>query len=116
MTTRGLRATLQPDSEVHFLPAISIRSDGSIAISWYDRRRFGASSTKTDYFGEIRPSVGTQAADFRITTGATDWNGTSTLIIPNFGDYTDNGSSGMTTYFTWSDGRLGVPQPFVSKR
>jgi len=104
------------DFVLHFLPAISIRSDGSIAISWYDRRRFGASSTKTDYFGEIRPSVGTQAADFRITTGATDWNGTSTLIIPNFGDYTDNGSSGMTTYFTWSDGRLGVPQPFVSKR
>ena len=48
-----------------------------------------------------------------ITTGPTDWMNTSTLIIPNFGDYTDNATSGTTTYYTWSDGRLGVPQPFV---
>jgi hypothetical protein len=74
---------------------------------------FGPDSTKTDYFGEIRPSSGVSATDFRITTGATDWLGTSSLIIPNFGDYTDNISTGTKTYFTWSDGRIGVPQPFV---
>ncbi len=51
--------------------------------------------------------------DFRITTGSSDWNGTSSLITPNVGDYTDNASAGNTTYYTWSDGRLGVPQPFV---
>ena len=45
--------------------------------------------------------------------GATDWTNTSSLITPNFGDYTDNTSVGTTTYYTWSDGRLGVPQPFV---
>ena len=36
-----------------------------------------------------------------------------TGIVPNFGDYTDNASVGTTTYYTWSDGRLGVPQPFT---
>jgi hypothetical protein len=99
---------------LHFMPAVSVRSDGSIASSWYDRRLSGPTSTRTDYFAEVRPSAGTDANDFRVTTGSTNWAGTSSVITPNFGDYTDNASTGTTTYFTWSDGRLGVPQPFVA--
>ena len=57
-----------------------------------------------------------QSPDFRITTGSTDWAATSSLIDPNFGDYTDNTSTGTRTYFIWSDGRIGVPQPFVDSR
>jgi len=98
---------------LHFLPALSVRSDGSIASSWYDRRVAGPNSTLTDVFAEVRKSPTANAKDFRVTTGATDWNATSSIIAPNFGDYTDNASSGTTTYFTWSDGRIGVPQPFV---
>lgn len=37
-------------------------------------------------------------------------------MSPNFGDYTDNASTGTRTYDTWTDGRLGVPQPFVDRR
>ena len=73
-------------------------------------------SSTTDYFGEIRATPTTSARDFRITTGSTDWTNTSSLITPNFGDYTDNASTGSTTYYTWSDGRLGIPQPFVDHR
>jgi hypothetical protein len=98
---------------LHFLPAVSVRSDGAIATSWYDRRLNGPDSSRTDYFGEVRSTTTGNATDFRITTGSTDWANTSSLINPNFGDYTDNASSGTTTYFTWSDGRIGVPQPFV---
>jgi hypothetical protein len=101
------------DFTLHFLPAVSVRSNGHICTSWYDRRGFGPDSAHTDYFGECRPSIGSNGADFRITTGATDWTNTSSLIIPNFGDYTDNASAGTTTYYTWSDGRIGVPQPFT---
>jgi hypothetical protein len=101
---------------LHFLPAVSVRSDGSSSVSWYDRRIAGPNSTTTDYFGEIRATPTTSAPDFRITTGSTDWAATSSFIAPNFGDYTDNASSGTTTYYTWSDGRLGVPQPFVDHR
>lgn len=101
---------------LHFLPAISVRDDGTICTSWYDRRLFTPDSTRTDYFGECRPSAGSSQPDFRITTGSTDWNATSSVIAPNFGDYTDNAASGAVTYFTWSDGRLGVPQPFVDRR
>jgi hypothetical protein len=101
------------DYTLHFLPALSVRSNGHTCTSWYDRRRFGPDSARTDYYGECRASTGVQGADFRITTGATDWTNTSSLITPNFGDYTDNASAGSTTYYTWSDGRLGVPQPFT---
>lgn len=98
---------------LHFLPAVSVGSDGSIRTSWYDRRLSGADSAVTDYFGEIRAAAGTNGTDFRITTGSTDWTNTGSLLNPNFGDYTDNSTTGTTTYYTWSDGRVGVPQPFV---
>ncbi|MBA2558946.1 MAG: hypothetical protein H0V07_03515, partial [Propionibacteriales bacterium] len=101
---------------LHFLPAVSVQADGSIATSWYDRRLAGPDSARTHYFGEIRTAPRSAAHDFRITTGATDWANTSTAAAPNFGDYTDNASAGLTTYFTWSDGRIGVPQPFVDHR
>lgn len=101
------------DYSLHFLPAVSVRTDGTICTSWYDRRRGGPDSTLTDYYADCRTAAGTNATDRRITTGATDWNGTSSAINPNFGDYTDNTTDGTRTYYTWSDGRLGVPQPFV---
>ena len=101
---------------LHFLPAVSVRAGGAVAVSWYDRRLNGPDSSRTDYFADIRATPAQNGADVRITTGATDWANTSSLIAPNFGDYTDNASSGEKTYFTWSDGRIGVPQPFVDSR
>jgi len=101
---------------LHFMPAVSVREDGTICTSWYDRRLHGANSTRTDYFADCRTSATRNGEDIRITTGATDWAATSSQIDPNFGDYTDNATDGTHTYFTWSDGRLGIPQPFTDHR
>jgi hypothetical protein len=98
---------------LHFLPAVSVGDGDRVITSWYDRRLWGPDSTRTDYFAEISPGPTTAADDFRVTTDDSDWNGVSTRITPNFGDYTDNTTDGGTVYFTWSDGRLGFPQPFV---
>jgi hypothetical protein len=98
---------------LHFMPAVSVGSDGSIRTSWYDRRTAGADSADTELWAEVRPDASTGVSDFEVTTGPTDWIGTSGLINPNFGDYTDNATVGTTTYYNWSDGRVGVPQPFV---
>jgi hypothetical protein len=118
LTVRGPLVKVNDDASfaLHFLPALSVRRDGSLAVSWYDRRLSGPNSTRTDYFGEIRSAPTTSSPDFRITTGATDWNSTSSATAPNFGDYTDNASSGGRTYFAWTDGRIGVPQPFLDHR
>jgi hypothetical protein len=103
---------------LHFLPAICIQADGSIVSSWYDRRKGGPNSTLTDYFAETRPSPSVNTTDHPVTTGPTDWNATSSSIVPNFGDYTNNACTALTknknvAYYNWSDGRTGVPQPFV---
>jgi hypothetical protein len=118
LTTLGpvQRVNDDADFSLHFLPAVSVRANGTICTSWYDRRLSGPTSAVTDYYGECRPSPTSAASDFRITTASTDWLGTSSLINPNFGDYTDNATNGTTTFFTWSDGRLGIPQPFVDHR
>jgi hypothetical protein len=107
------RANDGSDFALHFLPGLSVRSNGQICTSWYDRSRFGPDSARTDYTGECRATPRSPGADFPISTGSTDWTNTSSLITPNFGDYTDNTSVGGTTYYTWSDGRLGTPQPFT---
>jgi hypothetical protein len=110
-----LRLNSDTSGALKFMPAVCFLSDGSMVTSWYDRRGHGASSTLTDYWGDIRPAPYAAANNFKITTVATDWNGTGSIINPNFGDYTDNTCDGMQPYFTWSDGRIGVPQPFVAK-
>lgn len=101
---------------MHILPAVSVHSDGTISTSWYDRRIGGADSTRTDYYADCRATAAANSTDIRVTTGSTDWAGTSSLINPNFGDYTDNATDGTMTYFAWSDGRLGIPQPFTGRR
>jgi hypothetical protein len=100
---------------LHFLPALTVTADGQVCTSWYDRRLSAPDSPLTDYFGECRIGTGRNTPDFRITTGQTDWTNTSSIIIPNFGDYTDAWADGNTVYYSWSDGRLGVPQPFVDQ-
>ena len=92
---------------------MSVGPADSVVTSWYDRRLWGPDSARTDYFAEVTSGPGVAAPDFRVTTDDSDWNGVSTRITPNFGDYTDNTTDGSTLYFTWSDGRLGFPQPFV---
>jgi len=99
---------------LHFMPAVCFMTDGSMVTSWYDRRNYPADSAMTDYFGDVRPAPYAPAANFKITTAATDWTNTGSIIAPNFGDYTDNACTGTSAYFTWSDGRMGVPQPFVA--
>lgn len=118
LATRGEihRVNDKGDSNLHFLPALSVGPAGAINVSWYDRRLSGSNYGRTDYFGERRATPGTNGTDFRITTGSSDWTNTSSLIDPNFGDYSDNATDGSTTYYIWSDGRLGTPQPFVDSR
>jgi hypothetical protein len=99
---------------LHFLPAVSVDAQGYTNISWYDRR-VGQGTTRTDVFAASIPPSGSAEDNIRVTTISTDWLATSSGISPNFGDYTDNTSDGTHFYVTWSDGRIGVPQPFVAR-
>jgi hypothetical protein len=98
---------------LHMFPAVCVETTGSIVTSWFDRRNFTPGSGSTDYYGEIRTVPGTNGTDFKITSLSSDWTQDSSMMAPNFGDYTDNSCNGNTPFFSWSDGRLGIPQPFV---
>ena len=61
----------------------------------------------------------TPKSNTRVTNDSSDWLAVSSIIIPNFGDYTDNyvvpgKASGGRLFVAWSDGRISVPQPFAS--
>ena len=99
-----------------FLPAVrNADASGNLDISFYSRS--SANTALTDVNASLKVDPRTTStptrSDTRITTGSSDWNAVSSIIVPNFGDYTDNYFVGSTLYVAWSDGRLGFPQPFA---
>lgn len=99
-----------------FLPALrNATSAGLLNVSWYDRRGQSGAHTNVWAARNVDPRTTSTPANVQVTNTATDWNAVSSDIIPNFGDYTDNYSVGTTLYVAWSDGRMGLPQPFASK-
>jgi hypothetical protein len=107
---------------LHFLPALrNTDASGKLQVSWYERSSGNTAVTDVRAALGVDPSTtSTPASNVLVTTVPTDWNNVSSDIIPNFGDYTDNyvvatpswPFTGSRVYVAWSDGRLGLPQPF----
>ena len=98
-----------------FLPAVrNADGKGNLSVSFYSRSSANTALTNVRASLKVDPrtTITPTRSDTQITTGSSDWNAVSSIIIPNFGDYTDNYFVGTTLYVAWSDGRLGFPQPF----
>ena len=106
-----------------FMPWICA-TNGTAYVSWYDRR-LNPNSALTDVCAatEVDPRItSTPKSNTRVTDFSSNWLAVSSIIVPNFGDYTDNfvvpvpkgGASGGRLFAAWSDGRVNVPQPFAS--
>jgi len=102
-------------------PALrTANSDGLLDVSWYSRASVATSVTSVLAAIGVSPRATATPGNIAITNVASDWDHDSSLIVPNFGDYIDasvgvTGSwpyVGGTLYIAWSDGRLGIPQPF----
>jgi len=115
---------LNNDTEIgtlHFMPALrNVDCQGNLNVSWFDRRR-NPSSAFTDVFAAlgVNPrTTSTPSSNTRVTNLPSNWLSNSSLITPNFSDYTDNfvdTASGTATLFAaWSDGRYTIPQPFCA--
>ena len=106
---------------LHFLPSLrNVDAKGLLNVAWYDRRR-NPGSTETDLFAALGVDPTTSASpstNVRVTNIATDWLSVGSIIIPNFGDYTDNyidiSGTTSTMFAAWSDGRYNIPQPFAA--
>lgn len=108
---------------LHFLPALrNANANGTLNISWYERSSPMTTLTNLVAALNVDPlTTSTPGSNTLVTTVATDWlKVTAFPFFPNFGDYTDNyiiaspGApyTGIKLYMAWSDGRIGVPQPF----
>jgi hypothetical protein len=98
-----------------FLPAVrNADGRGNLNISYYARSSANTALTNVNASLKVNPRTTTAptGSDTKVTTGPSDWNAVSSIIVPNFGDYTDNYVAGTNLYLAWSDGRLGFPQPF----
>lgn len=102
-------------------PAVrSANLDGLLDVSWYSRTSVTTADTSVLAAIGINPRSTATPANIQVTNVLSNWDNDSSLIVPNFGDYTDNAVSvtgtwpyvGSTLYVAWSDGRLGIPQPF----
>ena len=106
----------------NFLPALRVANGkGNLDVSWYSRTSANSAVTAVTAVTGVSPrTTATPRPATTITSATSDWNSVSSDIVPNFGDYTDNvlvttGTApyvGSTLYVAWSDGRLGLPQPF----
>src|SRR6266699_1469098 len=106
---------------LHFLPALrQAQASGLIDVSYYQRDSANTDSTNVDAVLNLNPRTTGPGSRTRVTNVPSAWIDTSSDIIPNFGDYTDNYVQAIsqapyyndTLYVAWSDGRLGFPQPF----
>jgi hypothetical protein len=107
---------------VHMLPALrTATAAGRLDVTWYSRSTPTTANTNVDGVLGVSPlTTSTPSSNVRITTVASNWLTNVSIIVPNFGDYTDaalttTGTApfvGRTLYVAWSDGRFGVPQPF----
>jgi hypothetical protein len=120
---QGKPVVLNPAADAsNFLPALRVaNASGNLDVSWYSRTNANSAITGvTAVIGVSPRAISTPRSSVRITTANSDWLSVSSDIDPNFGDYTDNvlvarGTApyvGSTLYVAWSDGRLGLPQPF----
>ncbi len=113
---------INPDTGgLHFLPALrQAQASGLIDVSYYQRDSANTDSTNVDAVLNLNPRTTGPGSRTRVTNVPSAWIDTSSDIIPNFGDYTDNYVQAIsqapyyndTLYVAWSDGRLGFPQPF----
>jgi hypothetical protein len=106
----------------HFLPALrNTNQFGKLNVSWYSRSSANTAITDVTAAVDVNARSTATPANVLVTTVPSDWNAVSSDIIPNFGDYTDNytintatNTPGSRDFVAWSDGRLGIPQPFSS--
>lgn len=106
----------------HMMPALrNADADGDLSISFYGRA--SANTDVTDVLAALDVSPTTDSSptsNVLVTTMPSAWSFVSADSVPNFGDYTDNyiqaqPAPPFTTqqlFVAWTDGRIGVPQPF----
>lgn len=94
-----------------FWPAVDVQPDGTVDVVWYDNDGNGLTDV---YYAGSDDGGATFSAPLLVTAAPTDWTGTPSNIIPNFGDYIGIFSTQNRTQACWGDGTNGYPAVFVA--
>jgi len=86
------------------MPWMSVNSEGTLELAWYDYRNWRGMHTVDLYAARSTNGGSTFSSNFRVTTAPSSWFATLTLT-PNFGDYIGSASEGTGFYPAWADAR-----------
>jgi hypothetical protein len=118
---RPVRLDQPHNGGLSMFPALrTATASGLLDVSWYSRSSATTADTGVEAAMDVSPLATVTPPNVQLTSALSNWDNDSSLIVPNFGDYTDSAVSvtgsapylGNTWYVAWSDGRLGIPQPF----
>jgi len=108
---------------VTFLPGLRVANrSGNLDVAWFSRASAGTADTAVRAAIGVNPRTTSTPSNITITSRTSNWLANNSDIVPNFGDYLDTVVSatghwpfvGRTLYVAWSDGRTGIPQPFMA--
>jgi hypothetical protein len=109
---------------VHMFPGLrTATAAGRLDVTWYSRTTPTTANTSVDGVLGLNPlTTSPPRSNIRVTNVTSNWLNSTSVIVPNFGDYIDAALNttgtppyvGRTLYVAWSDGRFSIPQPFAA--
>lgn len=98
----------------HVFPSVQVNKNGTVFVTWLDRRVDRVRNLLTDTWGTFSNNRGQSFGDnSRITDVSTDWIARADAR-PNFGDYNSSTVINFDKFVSiWSDGRFPPPGPLT---
>jgi hypothetical protein len=98
----------------HVFPSVQVNRNGTVFVTWLDRRVDPVNNILTDTWGAFSTNGGCSfGRNIRITDVSTDWIARADAR-PNFGDYNSSEVINFEDFVSiWSDARFPTPGPLV---
>lgn len=102
-----------PPGAIQFFPTLNVDAAGGVNVSFYDRRQNPGTALTDVYHTRSVNSGATFARNARITEVPSLWE-IHPDGAPNFGDYNNSVSVGLSTLVAYADSRHGDPDVYVT--
>jgi hypothetical protein len=103
-----------PGITSHVFPSVQVNKNGTVFVTWIDRRVDPVNNILNDTWGAFSNNGGLSfGSNIRITDVSTDWIARADAR-PNFGDYNSSEVIDFNDFCSiWSDARFPTPVPLT---